>query len=109
MVKSVNACGQSTALSKAVTLLTCMEELDAQALQSDKLEVYPNPNNGYFTVRAEVAGDYEVTNSIGQVVERFLLTGNNSFTHHLSGMSSGLYYVREVNREPLIQRVLVIE
>lgn len=108
-VKSVNACGQSAALSKAVTLLTCMEELDAQALESEKLEVYPNPNNGYFTVRVEVAGDYAITNSIGQEIERFFLSNANSFTHQLSGLSAGIYYVRDVNRALSIQRVLVVE
>ncbi|MFN5620314.1 MAG: hypothetical protein ACK478_03350, partial [Flavobacteriales bacterium] len=54
-VRGVNACGQSAARSKALTLLTCMEEQDGSALDNEvrdnSIAIYPNPNNGQFTVR----------------------------------------------------------
>jgi len=96
-------------LSKSVTLLTCMAEAGTQGLEADKLEVFPNPNNGFFTVRTSIAGDYEICNAVGQTVERFNVNNGNAFTHSLNGLSAGIYYVRNLNNDAQIQRVIVIE
>ena len=107
-VRSVNACGQSAALSRSVTLATCMEEVPSDLLEELKLEVYPNPNSGQFTIRTNQAGEYQLLNSVGQTVELFNLGGSGSFSKDFAGLTSGVYYVRNTSLS-LIQRIVVID
>jgi hypothetical protein len=86
-----------------------MEGQGSGVAEAGRLEVFPNPNNGTFTVRTAKAGAYEVSNAVGQVIERFNMGNDNAFTHELSGLSAGVYFVRELNAEGPIQRVLVTE
>jgi len=107
-VRSVNACGQSAAFSKAVTLLACMEEeggAPEEARTSD-LNVYPNPNTGLFTIRTSTAGEYQLLNGVGQVVESFTLGGNQPMSKDVQGLSNGVYFIRNAG-DGSAQRVVV--
>ncbi|MFM9005596.1 MAG: T9SS type A sorting domain-containing protein, partial [Flavobacteriales bacterium] len=92
-VKSVNACGQSSARSKSVTLATCIEETGGDFMREPELEAFPNPNNGTFVVRANEAGDFYLMNSLGQVVQVIKLNASNNLRFELSGMTSGIYFL----------------
>jgi hypothetical protein len=67
--------------------------------------VYPNPNNGIFTVAFEnaVNGSYsfKVTNMLGQVVstERMTLSGNASANFDLSNLDKGVYFLTVGNNQ----------
>jgi hypothetical protein len=111
-VRGVNACGQSATRSKALTLLTCMEEQDGSALdnvgRANAITVYPNPNDGTFAVRAQQAGSYEVLNSLGQV-QQVITINESAGAFEVTGLSSGVYFVREVRNAANLQRVIVAE
>jgi hypothetical protein len=104
----VNACGQSAALSKAVTLLACMEEeggAPVEARMAD-MNVYPNPNTGQFTIRASNGGNYQLLNGMGQLLESFTLGGQQPMSKDVQGLSNGVYYLRNVG-DGSVQRVVV--
>lgn len=88
---NANGCINSTAFTQSVSACTgvqSMNTLDGQ------LSVYPNPNNGVFTIQANFEDAYGVTiyNNIGQVVKHDTdLKGNNQID--LSGYSVGIYNV----------------
>jgi beta-glucanase (GH16 family) len=107
-VRSVNACGQSAALSKAVTLLTCMEEEGDAPVEARMaaMSVYPNPNTGQFTIRTSTAGNYELLNGLGQVVDAFSLGGNQPMSKDVQGLSAGVYFIRNAG-DGSVQRVVV--
>jgi hypothetical protein len=109
-VKSVNACGQSAAFSKAVTLLACMQEEEGSAIEerTSDLNVYPNPNTGQFTIRTSTAGEYQLLNGLGQVVDSFSLGGNQPMSKDVQGLSAGIYYIRSV-KDGAMERVVVVE
>jgi hypothetical protein len=109
-VRSVNACGQSAALSKAVTLLTCMEEEGGAPVEARvaDITIYPNPNSGQFTIRTTIGGSYQLLNGFGQVVDAFSLGGNQPMSKDVQGLSAGIYYLRSVN-DGAMERVVVIE
>jgi hypothetical protein len=109
-VRSVNACGQSAAFSKSITLLACMEEEGGAPEESrtSDLNVYPNPNTGLFTIRTSTAGEYQLLNGVGQVVESFSLGGTQPLSKDVQGLSAGIYYIRSV-KDGVMERVVVID
>jgi hypothetical protein len=107
-VRSVNSCGQSAARSKSVAIASCFEEeneLPIEGRLSD-VAIYPNPNLGEFTIQSSKAGEFMLINSLGQVIEMFTLGGNAPQTKDVSGLSSGVYYIRSVN-DGVMERVVV--
>jgi hypothetical protein len=104
----VNACGQSAAFSKSITLLACMEEEGGAPEESrtSDLNVYPNPNTGQFTIRASTAGNYELLNGIGQLLESFTLGGTQPMSKDVQGLSNGVYFIRNAG-DGSVQRVVV--
>jgi hypothetical protein len=107
-VRSVNACGQSAALSKAVTLATCIENDGTNLLREATLEAYPNPSNGSFVIRSNEAGDYYLINGLGQTVQAIKLNATNNFRFEVSGLSSGVYFLTgNVNGTTITERVVV--
>jgi hypothetical protein len=109
-VRGVNACGQSSARSKALTLATCIEEEGGLPTESRlaALEVYPNPNTGQFTVRTSESGSYQLLNGLGQVVEDFTLGGTQPMSKDVQGLSVGVYYIRNM-QDGAMERVVVVE
>jgi hypothetical protein len=109
-VRSVNACGQSAARSKAVSLLTCMaEQGDAPvALRTSELNVYPNPNDGSFTVRSAQAGSYRLLTSTGQLVFEIQLNETNNYSFEIAGLSTGFYFLQGISGSNYVQQKVVV-
>jgi hypothetical protein len=104
----VNACGQSAAFSKAVTLATCIQDEGGSLLRSPELEAYPNPSTGSFMIRSSEAGSFYVMNSLGQVVEQVMMNASNNFHHEITGLSAGVYFITgNVNGTTITERVVV--
>jgi hypothetical protein len=75
--------------------------LDVKALSSDRLFIYPNPNNGQFTVRLYSYWIYEkfivtITSASGSVVTKKVFNSNNNYypmQFDLHGLATGIYMV----------------
>ena len=109
-LKSVNACGQSVAITKAVSLLACMPEAPANPVEARMAEinVYPNPNQGAFTINATKAGYYRLMNSTGQLIHEIQLNDLNNYTFEVSGLSTGFYFVQGVSGSEYVQQKVVV-
>jgi hypothetical protein len=76
-------------------------DLDVKALSSDKLFIYPNPNNGQFTVRWYSYWIYEqfivtITSASGSVVKKKIFNSNNNYypmQFDLRDLATGIYMV----------------
>jgi hypothetical protein len=64
--------------------------------RTSDLNVYPNPNTGQFTIRASTAGNYELLNGIGQLLESFTLGGQQPMSKDVQGLSNGVYFIRNL-------------
>jgi hypothetical protein len=108
-VRSVNACGQSAALSKAVSLLTCMEEEgDSPSVKaSNVFEIYPNPTTGVFVIRSLNPDEFEILNGMGQLLDKFSVGNNQTNVKELYLSTSGIYFIRAVS-DGFIQRIVVV-
>jgi hypothetical protein len=84
------------------------EEGSAEEERTSDLNVYPNPNTGLFTIRTSTAGEYQLLNGVGQVVESFTLGGNQPMSKDVQGLSAGIYYIRSV-KDGVMERVVVVE
>jgi hypothetical protein len=109
-VRSVNTCGQSAAFSKAISLLACMEEQsgDPSAERIDALNIYPNPNDGEFSIRSAQSGVYRLLSSTGQIVFEFQLNDSNNYSYEVSGLSTGLYFIQGVSGSEYVQQKVVV-
>lgn len=70
------------------------------------LDIYPNPNNGDFTVTGESVERVEIYSSIGKLLNTYTLS-NNTVT--VSGLTQGVYLVRayHTNGKSVTERVVV--
>jgi subtilisin family serine protease len=88
---STTGCANSTI--KTVTVNVCTG-INVMNLSDGSLLVYPNPNNGIFTIQANFEETFDVTiyNNIGQMVKQGTdLKGNNEID--LSGFAKGIYSI----------------
>jgi hypothetical protein len=77
-------------------------------VRANEISIYPNPNNGTFAVRAQQAGSYEVLNSLGQV-QQVITISESAGAFEVTGLASGVYFVREVRNPANLQRVIVVQ
>ena len=81
---------------------------------SDRLLVYPNPNNGEFNLLLESASDQklklEVINALGQVLTEKEIETNMENKLDLKGLPEGYYYLRiEGSKEPHYEQITDFE
>ncbi|MEI6019869.1 MAG: T9SS type A sorting domain-containing protein [Bacteroidota bacterium] len=91
-----NGCQNTATVSIKVNACTGLQELSNGV---NSLNIYPNPNNGEFTLSASSAVKLAVINQLGQVIKNIDLNENNGFQNKLSGLSSGIYFVKDLGNE----------
>jgi hypothetical protein len=107
-VKSVNACGQSAARSKTVSLLACMEEQSgASSFDSrSEFEVYPNPTFGLLIIKTSTTGEFELLNGVGQLLDSFVIGLDQTMVKELFLPTAGLYFIRSKS-DGQVRRIVV--
>ena len=103
-----------TAVTSDHTLsVTFVETVSADMIESGSLSVYPNPNNGMFSIDfSNINGDatYQLINVSGAVVETReinVMSGETmNFNHDLR---SGAYFVRIINGDKVYVEQIVVE
>ncbi|MFN5620640.1 MAG: GEVED domain-containing protein [Flavobacteriales bacterium] len=76
--------------------------------ESINLNVYPNPNNGNFTVKALNEGTYYLMNEAGQLVKSFTVNADNNFTYQLENLTSGFYVLSGQNKQGISKQKIVV-
>ena len=70
------------------TLTTNLSEINS----STSTLIFPNPNNGAFTIKTNQFGLYTISNSLGQVIKTITITDENTEID-VSTITSGMYYL----------------
>ena len=55
--------------------------------------VYPNPNNGDFTIKGNRKMTIAISNELGQVIEVAELSVENNFTYNVAHLARGIYFL----------------
>jgi hypothetical protein len=111
-VKANNSCGSSSNRSKSITLAACFEgEPDNGNFAFDNersLSIYPNPNDGNFTISAKFAGSFDLLNELGQLIETFQLSEDTYYRKEITGLKSGIYFVVEKGENATVNQKIVV-
>jgi hypothetical protein len=71
------------------------------------VSVFPNPNNGSFTIYSTKSGAYLLMDELGQIIKRIEITSANNNKCLVEGLSQGFYFLTGENRT-LSRKILVI-
>ncbi len=90
-----NGCVNTTTVSQDVS--SCTGIMATEAFEST-LRVFPNPNNGLFTIELNTTSQVIVINALGQVViSETLETGKHSLDIHYQ--ATGVYFVKVIQHD----------
>ena len=81
---------------------------ESTVLNSELLSIYPNPNNGTFTVTSTHAGTYYLMNEMGQLVQMFTLTLDNNYSANVTGLGKGFYVISGQNEFGISKQKVVV-
>ncbi len=101
-----DANGCTSADSSAITVDACTGIQNLT--NTSALTVYPNPNNGQFTITADAEGVYAIVNQLGQTIKSVQLTAANSYTMNLDGISNGIYFITGINGNKVVRQKVVV-
>lgn len=93
--RNSNGCVNTSTVTQEVALCT---GIDDTAIQPITLDVFPNPNQGSYTVRSSVAMELIITDQLGRDLGHVSLNSSNAYRADLSGMAPGIYYLLQHDR-----------
>lgn len=72
------------------------------------LLVFPNPNNGDFTIQSDENITLSVINQLGQVIQTLTLSEGNNHQVNISNIASGVYFVVGANQNGSVKQKIII-
>jgi hypothetical protein len=93
-VTATNADGCSSTSMQLLEVHLCTGFAQAAQDLRSRLEVFPNPTNGMFTIKSSGETRGLILNALGQVVREFSLEAANNFSQSCSGFAAGVYIVK---------------
>ena len=75
---------------------------------SPTLSIYPNPNNGVFTIQSTTEGIFFIINELGQTIQAVKLNSNNNYNITAKELSNGIYFIFGLNNNQLIKQKIVV-
>ncbi len=103
----------SDTIAIPVTVTDChVGVAEAVLLHGNKLQIMPNPSDGFFNLfyESDETKDVHVivTNILGQRVDEFLMSPNKDFSFHLT-RPTGIYVITVVTGNAVISERIIIE
>jgi hypothetical protein len=86
----VNGCSGTATVQVAVSACT---EVQSLVLANTNIVVFPNPNNGEFTISSNKIETISIINDLGQIIENFELNQPNNFSYKVTNLRSGIYFL----------------
>jgi hypothetical protein len=91
-VTGTDANGCSHTIVQQVKVNSCQGLNDASS-DFAAVKVYPNPNNGQFTIEGNGNTEIQITNELGQVIRVLKLLEANNYSVNIDNLPAGLYFV----------------
>ncbi len=91
--KNINNCSNETVFTQNVSVCTGIDEQFAIS----SVLIYPNPNNGEFTIQSQKADVIYVINELGQAIKTIELNQTNNYSSKIYDLQSGIYFLSGKN------------
>jgi N-acetylneuraminic acid mutarotase len=85
-----NGCSNASVFSQSVSICTGIQQV---SINSNSVLIFPNPNNGEFTIQSQIGDVVNITNELGQVIETIELNQQNNFSYQVNHLQSGIYFL----------------
>lgn len=85
----VNGCSNTAIVSVSVNVCTGLKSIAT----SNIISVFPNPNNGEFTIQSQKADIVNIMNDLGQVLEVIVLNDDNNNSYKVNNLPNGIYFL----------------
>jgi len=102
-----NGCQNTAVFTQSVDLCTGLTQSSSAAADNTKYLIYPNPNNGNFTLEIPESSKIIITDVLGKIIYNEIL--NDLRSEILLSHSKGVYFVRVINNENLRIIKLIID
>jgi len=99
-----NGCKGTGTVQVKVNTCTGISELSNQ----NGLTIYPNPNNGEFTIESQVAIDLLIINELGQTIKTIQLSSANNLQLKVSDLANGIYFIVGKNKTTNINQKIIV-
>ena len=70
--------------------------------------IYPNPNNGEFTIESQLAIDLIIINELGQTIKNIQLSSANNLQVKVSDLANGIYFIVGKNKTTNINQKIIV-
>ncbi len=101
---NLNGCKGTGTVQVKVNTCTGISELSNQ----NGLKIYPNPNNGEFTIESQLAIDLIIINELGQTVKKIQLSSANNLQLKVSDLANGIYFIVGKNKTTNINQKIIV-
>ncbi len=104
--KNSNGCTKSASITQSVSTCTGIETLSQQ--EQLALSVFPNPNTGDFTIKANAELMLVIIDQLGRELQPISLNSSNNYQTEIYGMANGIYYMINKSGNNSIHQKIVI-
>lgn len=73
------------------------------------LKIFPNPTIGNFKLHATEAGEYMLSNELGQTVQTISLNAMNNYSYEVKGLKEGVYMLVNLNGGVVTHKIVVAQ
>lgn len=67
------------------------------SLENPTIKIYPNPNNGNFTIESESESTLLISNELGQKIQQLNLNASNNYKVLVNSLNGGVYFITSAN------------
>lgn len=99
--------GCSNTASYVVEVSSCTG-LNERERDNEELTILPNPNSGYFSIKSRIAGQFKITNELGQLLQTITLDVSNNNTASVQQLSPGIYFIISATRSGTCKKISII-
>jgi hypothetical protein len=104
---AANGCGNLVTITQSVSACTGINSA-ALTLSNSNFMVFPNPNNGDFTISANSEVNFSIVNSLGQTVKVISVNASNNYKVSVSNLAKGIYFVVDQNNNPINNQKIIV-
>ena len=102
---TASGCSNSITITQSVSACA---GINSNALESNRLNIYPNPSNGDFTISANSEMSLKIANNLGQVVKTILVNSANDYKVSVSNLPNGIYFIVGDNNNQTIKQKIIV-
>ena len=102
---STNGCNSKTTVQVKINSCTGLSELIGG---SHELKIYPNPSIGEFNIEFDSEIKLNLVNELGQLIKVCNLNAANDFKIHVTGLSSGVYFINNISGGKTINQKVIV-